>query len=82
LEILYNMIDISLPYLQYFYLQVIYMESLEEVKSFFVRDLINKQIKRKYHHMLEKRRRKEKKRLLIEQIKKERQENSLIFNDI
>lgn len=56
------------------------MKSLEEIKDFFIQDLIDKKVKRKYHHELEKQRRKEKKRQLIEQIKKERQENSLIFN--
>lgn len=56
------------------------MDKLEEIKDFFIQDLIEKQLRRKYHHELEKQRRKEKKRLMIEQIKKERQENSLILN--
>lgn len=53
---------------------------LEEMKYFFIEDLIRKKQQKKIwdhnYHL----RKKEKKRQLIEQIKKERQENSLILN--
>lgn len=56
------------------------MTDLEEIKYFFIQDLIKKKQQKKIwdhnYHL----RKKEKKRQLIEQIKKERQENSLIFN--
>lgn len=54
---------------------------LLDLKTFFVCDLIEKNTtyNRTYYEN-RKRKYKEKKRLLIEQIKKERQENSLIFN--
>lgn len=54
---------------------------MTDISSFFVDDLIEKNnTYNKIYYENMKRKRKEKKRLLIEQIKKERQENSLIFN--
>lgn len=59
------------------------MTDILKIKSFFVNDLIEKNnTYNKIYYENVKRKRKEKKRLLIEQIKKERQENSLIFNEI
>lgn len=55
---------------------------MTDIKSFFVNDLIEKNnTYNKIYYENMKRRRKEKKRQMIEQIKKERQENSLIFNE-
>lgn len=56
------------------------MTDLIEIKYFFIDDLIDKKKKQRIHYENYKQRHKEKKRQLIEQIKKERQENSLIFN--
>lgn len=56
------------------------MTDLIEIKYFFIDDLIDKKKKQRIHYENYKQRLKEKKRQLIEQIKKERQENSLIFN--
>lgn len=57
------------------------MTDISEIKYFFINDLIEKQntYNRVYYDNMKKKK-KEKKRQMIEQIKKERQENSLIFN--
>jgi len=69
-----------LLYLLYFYLNIVYMTNLEEIKYFFIEDLIKKKQQKKIWNQTYKQKNKEKKRQMIEQIKKERQENSLIFN--
>jgi len=56
------------------------MTNLEEIKYFFIEDLIKKKQQKKIWNQTYKQKNKEKKRQMIEQIKKERQENSLIFN--
>lgn len=56
------------------------MTTLEEIKYFFIEDLIKKKQQKKIWNQTYKQKNKEKKRQMIEQIKKERQENSLIFN--
>lgn len=56
------------------------MRDLVEIQSLIVGDLIDRRIKKRIYNENMIRKRKEKKRLMIEQIKKERQENSLIFN--
>ena len=58
------------------------MTDIEKIKEYLVIDLIKKIEKKRIYNQNYKKKYKEKKRLLIEQIKKERQENSLIFNDI
>lgn len=58
------------------------MTDIEKIKEYLVIDLIKKMEKKRIYNQNYKKKYKEKKRLLIEQIKKERQENSLIFNDI
>lgn len=56
------------------------MTDIEKIKEYFVIDLITKIEKKRIYNQNYKQKFKEKKRQLIEQIKKERQENSLIFN--
>jgi hypothetical protein len=56
------------------------MIDIVEIKSLILNDLIDKRAKKRIYNQTQKLRKKEKKRLIIEQIKKERQENSLIFN--
>jgi hypothetical protein len=60
------------------------MIDLIEIKSLILNDIIDKRaekkIKQRINYENYKQKNKEKKRLIIEQIKKERQENSLIFN--
>jgi hypothetical protein len=60
------------------------MIDLIEIKSLILNDLIDKRaekkIKQRINYENYKQKNKEKKRQMIEQIKKERQENSLIFN--
>lgn len=56
------------------------MTDIEKIKEYLVIDLIKKIEKKRIYNQNYKKKYKEKKRLLIEQIKKERQENSLIFN--
>lgn len=58
------------------------MTDIEKIKEYLVIDLIKKMEKKRIYNQNHKKKYKEKKRLLIEQIKKERQENSLIFNEI
>ena len=56
------------------------MTDIEKIKEYFVIDLITKIEKKRIYNQNYKQKFKEKKRQLIEQIKKERQENSLILN--
>ena len=56
------------------------MTDIEKIKEYFVIDLIEKNEKKRIYNQTYKQKNKEKKRQMIEQIKKERQENSLIFN--
>jgi len=56
------------------------MTDIEKIKEYFIIDLITKIEKKKIYNQNYKQKNKEKKRQMIEQIKKERQENSLIFN--
>jgi len=56
------------------------MTDIEKIKEYFIIDLITKIEKKRIHNQNYKQKNKEKKRQMIEQIKKERQENSLIFN--
>jgi len=56
------------------------MIDLEKLKEFFIQDLIEKKEMKKIYDHRHHLKKKEKKRQQIEQIKKERQENSLIFN--
>ena len=56
------------------------MTDIEKIKEYFVIDLIEKNEKKRIYNQTYNQKNKEKKRQMIEQIKKERQENSLIFN--
>lgn len=56
------------------------MTDIEKIKEYFVIDVIEKNEKKRIYNQNYKQKNKEKKRQMIEQIKKERQENSLIFN--
>jgi len=56
------------------------MTDIEKIKEYFIIDLITKIEKKRIYNQNYKQKNKEKKRQMIEQIKKERQENSLIFN--
>lgn len=56
------------------------MTDLVEIKYLIIDDLIDKRIKKRIYNENMMRKKKEKKRLMIEQIKKERQENSLFFD--
>lgn len=67
-------------YMLHFYLNVIYMTDLVEIKYLIIDDIIDKRIKKRIYNENMMRKKKEKKRLMIEQIKKERQENSLFFD--
>jgi hypothetical protein len=67
-------------YMLHFYLNVIYMTDLVEIKYLIIDNLIDKRIKKRIYNENMMRKKKEKKRLMIEQIKKERQENSLFFD--
>lgn len=53
------------------------MTDIEKIKEYFVIDITEK---KRIYNQTYKQKNKEKKRQMIEQIKKERQENSLIFN--
>jgi len=56
------------------------MIDIVEIKSLILNDLIDKRAKKKIYNQTQKLRKKEKKRVMIEQIKKERAENSLLFD--
>lgn len=56
------------------------MTDIEKIKEYFVIDVIEKNEKKRIYNQSYKQKNKEKKRQMIEQIKKERRENSLIFN--
>lgn len=56
------------------------MTDIEKIKEYFVIDVIEKNEKKRIYNQNYKQKNKEKKRQMIEQIKKERRENSLIFN--
>jgi len=56
------------------------MIDIVEIKSLILNDLIDKRAKKRIYNQTQKLRKKEKKRVMIEQIKKERAENSLLFD--
>jgi hypothetical protein len=58
------------------------MIDLKNFKKFILMAIIQKKYQMKIWDKNKKQRRKEKKRLMIEQIKEERKENSLLFDEI